>query len=190
MADLILPSRSCSWKADFQIYKCTKGRRLFEFFLNSDIRRLGSTWFDIVRDPARGQEEQCHQPTTTDLRIVMGPCAWARPSGALPFAHAFQLGSLVNLDNAVDLAVWMSVILSGVYLLRLHPHGRDAEELGALGGIEHSGASVGLAVQLAVCYPPFIEALTDVGAEVLVVGIAGPVMLVEMIFEQLAWCPG
>jgi len=40
-----------------------------------------------------------------------------RPASALPALHSFQFGSIFKLNNAVDLAIWMSMVLATVFFL-------------------------------------------------------------------------
>ena len=112
----------------------------------------------------------------------MGPRPRTRPPRALPSLHALQLGRLINLHDAVDLAVGMRVMLSRVHVFAVHVHGRDAEEAGFRTRERDLAAPVSLAVEPGFGDPAFAEALEDVGPEVLVVGGAGAVFGVEALF--------
>lgn len=65
-----------------------------------------------------------------------------RPSSALPALHALQLRRLVQLDNAIDLAIWMLVVLAQVFVLAFHVHRRDAQVLGIIIRQSNLAASV------------------------------------------------
>lgn len=60
----------------------------------------------------------------------MSPGSRAGPSSTLPALHALELGGVVQLNDAVDLAVRVLVVLARVHLLALHVHRRDAEVSG------------------------------------------------------------
>lgn len=113
----------------------------------------------------------------------------ARPPGALPALHALQLCRLIELHDAVDLAVRVRVVLTRVNVLALHVDGHDAEEAGFGAGEGDYAAAVSVAVELGFGDPAFLEALEDVPAEVLVVGAAGTVFGVEALFQIFSRCP-
>ena len=119
----------------------------------------------------------------------MRPGPRARPPGALPALHALQLRRLIELHDAVDLAVRVRVVLTRVHVLAVHVHGHDAEEAGVGAGEGKFAAAVSVAVELGFCDPAFLEALEDVFAEVLVVGAAGPVFGVEALFQIFSRSP-
>ena len=57
------------------------------------------------------------------------------PTGSLPSLHSLQLGRVIDLNHAIDLAVRMGVVLTGVFLVAGHVHRCDAE-VAAVGGWE------------------------------------------------------
>ena len=58
----------------------------------------------------------------------MRPRTRTRPARTLPPLHTLQLSSLVYLDDTIDLAIWMFVVLPGVLLLGLHVDSGKGEE--------------------------------------------------------------
>ena len=76
------------------------------------------------------------------LRVVVRPGTWRGPASTLPSLHAFEFGGLIELDDTVDLAVRVLVILARVFLLAVHVHGGDAQVLGIFVGQCHLAASV------------------------------------------------
>lgn len=64
----------------------------------------------------------------------MSPWTRGGPTGALPALHTFELCGLVELDDTVDLAVGMLMILPRVFFLAVHVHGGDAQVLGVIVG--------------------------------------------------------
>ena len=99
----------------------------------------------------------------------MGSRPRTRPTRALPTLHALQLRRLINLHDAIDLAVGMRVILPRVYVLAVHVHGRDAEEAIFRVGKCDFAAAISVAVELGLGDPAFVEATEDVLAKVLIV---------------------
>lgn len=144
--------------------------------------RLRSIGIHLVRDPPGRQKEQSNKRPSPDLRVVMGSRPRTRPSRALPALHAPQLRRLVNLHDAVDLAVGMRVVLSRVHVLAVHVHGRDAEEATSRAGKGDFAAAISVAVELGLGDPAFLEALVDVLAKVLIVWITGTVIGVQALF--------
>lgn len=112
----------------------------------------------------------------------MRPRPGTRPPGPLPPLHALQLRRLINLHDAVDLAVRMRMVLAREDVFTVHVHGCDAEEAGFSTWQGDFPAAVFFAVESGFGDPAFMEALEDVGAEVLVVGGAGAVGGVEALF--------
>lgn len=82
----------------------------------------------LVRYTPGGEEEQRDKRALANTRIVMCARPRRRPSSSPPSVHALQLGRLVDLDDAVDLAVGVRVVLAREDVLALHVHGGDAEE--------------------------------------------------------------
>ena len=112
-----------------------------------------------------------------------------RPPGALPPLHPLQLGRRVHLHDAVDLAVGMRVVLASILLLAVHEDGRDAKVARLGRGIGDAAAAVLGSVELGLGDPAFLQALSDVGAELLVVGVSRPVVLVELGLKIFAGGP-
>lgn len=142
----------------------------------------------LIRDPARRQKKQSNKRAPLDLGIVMGSRPRTRPSRTLPTLHTLQLRGLVDLHDTVDLAVGMGVVLSRVDVFAVHVHGRDAEEAGFRAGEGDFTAAVSVAVELCFGNPAFLEALEDVLAKVLVVGITGTVFSVQALFQVFSRC--
>ena len=105
----------------------------------------------------------------------MRPRPRTRPSRALPTLHALQLRRLINLHDAVDLAVGMRVMLPRIHALAVHVHGRDAKEAILRAGEGDFAAAVSVAVELGLGDPAFFETLEDVLAKVLIVWCSGAV---------------
>jgi hypothetical protein len=57
-------------------------------------------------------------------------CTWPRrcPTRPLPALHAFELRSVIDLDDTIDLTVWVGVVLSSEDLLAVNKDGCDAAE--------------------------------------------------------------
>ncbi len=104
--------------------------------------RLRLIGLRFIAYPACGQEEQRHQSSIAYLRlstilfrnerefylrIMVGARTRRGPTRALPALHSLQLRCLVKLNDAIDLAIRMFVVLSGVLLLRLHVHSGQGE---------------------------------------------------------------
>ena len=119
----------------------------------------------------------------------MGPRPRTRPPGPLPTLHTLQLRRLINLHDAVDLAVGMRVVLTRVHVFALHVHGRDAEEAVFRRGKRNFAAAVSVAVQLGFGDPAFLETFEDVLAKVFVVWVARAVFGIQALFQIFAWCP-
>jgi hypothetical protein len=147
------------------------------------------SWFCIIRDATGREEEQRNKGTASNFRIVMRTRTRRRPSRSLPALHALELRGLVDLHHAVDLTVWVSVVLPGVDLLTVHEDGRDAEILGLRRWRANPASTVLAAVELRGRDPALFDALLDVRAEVFVKGISRAVFLVEPSFEALAGRP-
>lgn len=115
----------------------------------------------------------------------------ARPPGSLPALHALELRrpTIIDLHDAVDLAVGMRVVLARVDVLAVHVGGHDAEEAGGGARGRDFAAAVAVAVELGGGDPAFLEALKDVFAEVFVVGAAGTVAGIEALFKSFSGCP-
>ena len=106
----------------------------------------------------------------------MRPRPRTRPPGSLPPLHTLQLRSLVNLYDAVDLAVRMRVVLARINVLAIHVDGRDAEEAVFRTGKGDLAAPVAIAIELGFGDPAFLEPLEDVFAKVLVEGAIRAIM--------------
>ena len=156
------------------------------WYLNT--MRLWSARIHAVRDPPGRQKEQSNERPSPHLRVVMGSRPWTRPSRTLPTLHTLQLRRLIDLHNAIDLAVGMPVILSRVHVLAVHVHGRYAEEAIIRTGKGDFAAAISVAVELGFRDPTFLKTLEDVLAKVLVVWIAGTVMSVQALFQIFSWC--
>jgi hypothetical protein len=131
--------------------------------------------------------------------------SWTRPASSLPALHAFELCCIVELDDAVDLAIRVLVVLAGVFLLAVHPDGGDAQVLGVVVGQGDLGATIfgtgGIVsvrrrgwrslgdgpVHLDGGYPSFIlfDCSADVRAEILVVFVAWAIVLVQVRLELM-----
>ena len=112
----------------------------------------------------------------------MRPRPRTRPSGSLPSLHALQLRRLIELYDAVDLAVRMRVIPARINVLAVHVDGRDAEEAIFRSGKSDFATAVAVAIELGLRDPAFLEPLEDVFAEVLVVGTIRAIMGVQALF--------
>ena len=64
------------------------------------------------------------------------------PAGTLPALHALELCRLIELDDTVDLAVRVLMILARVFLLTVHVNGGDTQVLGVVVGQSDLAASV------------------------------------------------
>lgn len=133
-----------------------------------NTQRLRHVWRGIVRNPAGWQEKQCHQRAASDLRIVVRPGPRRGPAGALPALHPHQFCCVVNLHDAVDLPVWVFVVLALEFLLAVHVHCCDAEIASRRRGKRNLASFVVGARDFRLGDPAFREALLDVRAEVLV----------------------
>ena len=81
-------------------------------------------------------------------------------------------------------------MLSRIHFLAVHIDCRDAKEAALGRGEGDFSTAVFFAVEARSGYPAFFEALENVGAEVLVVGISWAVGGVEVDFEVFAWGSG
>ena len=106
----------------------------------------------------------------------MRPRPRTRPPGSLPALHTLQLRRLINLYDAVDLAVRMTVMLARINVLTVHVDGRDAEKAVLRAGKRDFAPAVAIAVELGFGDPAFLEPLKDVFAKVLVEGAIRAIM--------------
>lgn len=106
-----------------------------------------------------------------------------RPPSTLPSLHTLQLRRLIDLYYAIDLTIRMLVILSRVFLLRVHVHSCDAQEARFVLGYSDLGSSILRPIELDVRYPAFLQAFDGKCAKVLVDWIAGTIVLVEIGLE-------
>lgn len=62
---------------------------------------------------------------------MVRPRSWRRPPSALPSLHTLQLRCLVNLNDAINFPVGVSVMLARIRILSsaVHVHSCNAEEL-------------------------------------------------------------
>lgn len=70
----------------------------------------------------------------------------ASPASALPSLHPLQFSPLIDLHNAIDLAIRVDMILSSVHILTIHIDGSDTEKPRLRLGKANSGSPVFLAV--------------------------------------------
>jgi hypothetical protein len=104
---------------------------------HSDARRLRRAWLRIISNPATGQEEKCNSLPTSGTRIMMRARCQTRPARSPPILvnwQTLQFESRIDRHDAVDLAVWVLVILAGVDLLRVEEDGRDGHVEGCWRG--------------------------------------------------------
>jgi hypothetical protein len=118
--------------------------------------------------------------------------SWPRagPSSTLPTAHSFELRRVINLHNAIDLAIWMLMVLASILLLAVHEDGGDAEISCFMFGQAHSRSSIFPTVHFDVSTPSFIpcDALSNVFAEVFVIWVSRTIMAIQIFFEVLPRC--
>ena len=119
----------------------------------------------------------------------MSPSTRTSPPSSLPPLHPFQLCGLVELYYTIDLSVGMLMILTRILLLTVHVDCRYTKVLGLRAGHRDLGSPVFGSVHLDSCAPAFIvaDALSDVLTEIVVVGVAGPVVGIEVGFEVMSW---
>lgn len=155
---------------------------------------LRQTRLDLIRDPPGGQEEQRHQRSSMNLRIMVRPRPWARPSSALEPLHSLDLGALIDRDDAVDLTIGMQVVLAAQVLLAfaLHVHGRDAEVPRLLAGRDDTRTAVFGTRDFVTGHPALVvcDALADQTGEVVEDWVAWAVFGVQALFEVFAWGAG
>ena len=113
---------------------------------------------------------------------MMRPRPRTRPPGSLPSLHTLQLRRLIDLYDAVDLAVRMRVMLARINLLAVHVDGRDAEEAVFRTGKGDLAAPVAVAIELGFGDPAFLKPLEDVFAKVLVEGAVRAIVGVQALF--------
>ena len=118
----------------------------------------------------------------------MGAWTGRRPAGSPPTLHSHQFGCWVHLDDTVDLAVWVGVVLAGILLLAVHVYGCDAKVAAFRRGQGNLAAAVFVSVQLRRSHPALLQPLLDVSAEVLVVRISRPILGVQPCLQIFAWC--
>jgi len=115
----------------------------------------------------------------------------ARPPLAHPPVQTSQLRALVDWDDAVDLAIWVRVVLALEVLLAVHGghidscHRAEACRLGRRGD---AGAAVAGPVDGDVGDPALVQPGLDEAGECVVVRGAWAVGFVEVVLEGLAWC--
>lgn len=118
----------------------------------------------------------------------MRPRPRARPAFPLPAIHAHQLRARRQLDDAVNLAIGMLMVLAAVLFDALHVHRGDAEEAVLLARPRNLGATVlgpvdglGGNPALVVC-----ERALDERADAVVVAVAAAVVGVQTSLEVFA----
>lgn len=121
------------------------------------------------------------------FRVMMSSWPRAGPSSALPAAHSFELRRVINLYNAVDLAIWMLMVLASILLLAIHENGSDAEISCFIFGQAHSRSSILLTVHFNISTPSFIlfDTLSNEFAEVLVIWVPRTIIAIQIFFEVL-----
>jgi hypothetical protein len=82
-----------------------------------------------------------------------------RPAGSLPPLHTLQLRPCVNLHNAIDLAIWMRMMLSRKLFPRIYIHSRYAKEPGFFLWQGDLGAPIMRAIDRDICRPAFVYSL-------------------------------
>jgi hypothetical protein len=112
---------------------------------SSHAVRLRRVRVRFVAYSSRRQQEESYKSSIPDLqqlahspiqhgcsylRMVVGSGARTRPSRSLPTLHSFQFRGLVQLHDAIDLAIRMLMILSRILLIRLHVDGGKRKEPG------------------------------------------------------------
>jgi hypothetical protein len=109
---------------------------------------------------------------------MVRPRARARPAFPLPAIHAHQLRAGRQLDDAVNLAIWMLMILAAVFFDALHVHSGDAEEAVLLARPRNLGAAVFGPIEGVGGYPSLVigEPALDERAEAIVVAVAAAVV--------------
>ena len=113
---------------------------------------------------------------------MMSPRPRTRPASSLPALHTLQLRRLIDLYDAVDLAIRMRVMLARINVLAVHVDGCDAEEAILRTREGDLAAPVAIAIELGFGDPAFLEPLEDVFAKVLVVGTIWAIMGVQALF--------
>ena len=94
------------------------------------------------------------------------------------------------MDNTIDLAVWMLVVLARVLFFAIHIDGSDTHISGLGAGQCYLRATVFRTIHLDRRTPALVvlDALAHVFAEIFVEWIAGTIVLVEMFFKFVARC--
>lgn len=109
---------------------------------SSNTQRLRISRLQIIPNPPRRQKEQRNKCSLPNLRIMM--CSWTRacPTRPLPSLHSLQLSTFCELNNAVNLAVGVDVVLTGVFFFGFHVDCGYGEEFGDIGWERDLGAPV------------------------------------------------
>jgi hypothetical protein len=83
----------------------------------------------------------------------------------------------------------MLMILTLIPILIVHIHGRDTEKLGFWGRETDFRAAIFRTIKLTSCAPALLvdNSLTNIGAQVIVYGVAGAVIRIKVLFEVTAW---
>ena len=143
---------------------------------------------ELIADSPRREEKQRNHRSFPHLRIVMR--SWSRrgPASCLPPLHPLQFGRLINLYHAIDLTVWMSMVLARILLFAVHVDSRDAEEAALRCWQRNPPPAVLRSIEFGLRNPALVESLPDQATEVVVVGVTWAVVLVQSGFQDMAWC--
>lgn len=115
----------------------------------------------------------------------MRPRARARPTFPLPAIHAHQLRAGRQLDDAVNLAIGMLMVLAAVKVDALHIHRGDAKEAVLLARPRNLGAAVLGPVEGLGGNPALVvgERALDQRAEAVVVAVAAAIVSIQTVLE-------
>jgi hypothetical protein len=120
----------------------------------------------------------------------MGSRPRACPPIALPPVHAHQLCCRIKSHDAVDLSIGVGVVLPRVIPYAIHIHGCDAEVMRLRTGQRDLASSVFAAIDLSLGHPAFLQSLSYIIAEVLIVRVTRAVLRIQFFLQFLSWGPG
>jgi hypothetical protein len=120
-------------------------------------------------------------------------CSGARrcPAGPLPAAHAHQLCRWSQLNNTINLAVGMAVVLPAINFVTLHVDSGNAEIAIRIYRKGNLATAIFRAVNLISGHPTFVvcNTLPNQAAEILIVRVPGPILAIQPLLKIPAWSP-
>lgn len=122
----------------------------------------------------------------------MRPRARARPTFPLPAIHAHQLRARCQLDDTVNLAIGMLMVLAAVLFDALHVHRGDAKKAILLARPCDFRAAILRPVELVCSNPSLVvgECALDERAEAVVISVTAAVFGVQTGLEVFSGCAG